>query len=185
MAKQFAALTPELRDFIARQTVFFTATAAPHGRVNVSPKGMDTLRVAADNRVVWLNLTGSGNETAAHLLADGRITLMWCALEGQPMILRLYGRGRAVHPGDEEWGELIPLFPPLPGARQVIVTEVELVQTSCGYAVPLFDFVAQRDLLTKWSDTKGETGVREYWNTNNRVSLDGLDTGIIQEPLKP
>ncbi|WP_343069124.1 pyridoxamine 5'-phosphate oxidase family protein [Hymenobacter citatus] len=122
-------------------------TAAADGRVNISPKGQDTLRVLDANRVAWLNLTGSGNETAAHLLAVNRITLMWCAFEGKPNILRLYGTATVYHPRDAEWAELLPLFPPLPGARQIVVVEVELVQTSCGMAVPFFDYRAERNGL--------------------------------------
>ena len=163
--------------------MFFVGTAAADGRVNVSPKGMDSLRVLGENRVVWLNLTGSGNETAGHLLENDRMTLMFCAFEGSPMILRLYGRATVVHPRDPEWRKLFPLFPPIPGARQIFDMHVDLVQTSCGNAVPLFDFNEQRDILEQWAERKGEEGLQDFWETRNQVSIDGKPTRILaQEP---
>jgi hypothetical protein len=181
MAKFPPQLTNELTEFIRHQKLFFTGTAAPDGRVNVSPKGMDTLRVIAPNRLAWLNLTGSGNETAAHLREHDRITLMFCAFEGDPLILRLYGHARAFHPRDAEWGSLHALFPPLPGARQIIDMSIDQVQTSCGYGVPLFDFKADRNQLAEWAEKKGEEGIRQYWHDKNRLSLDGKPTGIAAE----
>jgi hypothetical protein len=179
MAKQYSQLTDDLSDFIRRQKIFFVGTAASDGRVNVSPKGMDTLRVVSANRVVWLNLTGSGNETAAHLLENNRITLMFCSFEGAPQILRLYGQARAFHPHDAEWNSLVDFFPPIPGARQIIDVSIELVQTSCGFAVPLLDFKTERDQLEKWAENRGPAGVRKYWEEHNQQSLDGKPTGII------
>ena len=167
-----------VRAFIEAQQLFVVATAAPQGRVNVSPKGMDSLRVLAPNRVVWLNVTGSGNETAAHLLEHPRMTIMFCAFEGKPLILRLYGQAKAYHPHDPEWAELIGLFPPLPGARQLIDLKVESVQTSCGMAVPLYRFEEQREELNHWAEKKGTAGIRAYWQEKNKVSLDGKRTGM-------
>lgn len=178
MAKQYPQLTDDLSDFIRRQKIFFVGTAASDGRVNVSPKGMDTLRVVSANRIAWLNLTGSGNETAAHLLENNRITLMFCSFEGAPQILRVYGRAQAFHPRDAEWSGLVGFFPAMPGARQIIDVSIELVQTSCGWAVPLFDFNAERDQLEKWAETKGPEGIQKYWEERNRQSLDGKPTGI-------
>ena len=180
MGKQYTQLTGHLTDFIARQKMFFVGTAAADGRVNVSPKGMDTLRVVSPNRVMWLNLTGSGNETAAHLREQPRITLMFCAFEGDPMILRLYGHAHALHPRDAEWATLLPLFPNLNGSRQLIDVTIELVQTSCGMGVPFLDFKSERDQLVKWADKKGTQGIREYWEEKNQVSLDGKPTDILR-----
>ncbi|HLT84473.1 MAG TPA: pyridoxamine 5'-phosphate oxidase family protein [Phototrophicaceae bacterium] len=178
MARQYDAITDRLRSFIEEQQMYFVATAAREGRVNVSPKGLDSLRVLGPNRVVWLNGTGSGNETAAHLLDSPRMTLMFCAFEGKPLILRLYGTARAVHAGDAEWDELLALFPPLEGARNVFDLDVDLVQTSCGFGVPLFEYVEQRPLMGSWATSRGPEGVRAYQQQKNRVSLDGLPTGL-------
>ncbi len=181
MAKQYPEMNERVQGFIQRQKIFFVATAAPGGRVNVSPKGMDTLRVLGKNEVVWLNTTGSANETAAHLLESDRMTIMFCAVEGSPMILRLYGRARSVHPRDAEWTDLARLFPPVPGARQIFVVNVDLVQTSCGAAVPFFDYVGERDELSRWAEKKGEAGLAAYWKDRNRESIDGKPTGIVEE----
>ncbi|MBI3775524.1 MAG: pyridoxamine 5'-phosphate oxidase family protein [Gammaproteobacteria bacterium] len=179
MGKQYTELTGNLTAFIARQKMFFVGTAAADGRVNVSPKGMDTLRVLTANRAVWLNLTGSGNETAAHLRELSRITLMFCAFEGDPLILRVYGQARALHPRDAEWASLHALFPNFNGARQIIDVAIELVQTSCGFGVPFLDFKAQREQLTQWAEKKGANGIRQYWEDKNQLSLDGKPTEIL------
>ncbi|HEU0220492.1 MAG TPA: pyridoxamine 5'-phosphate oxidase family protein [Gallionella sp.] len=181
MGKLYKQLTDDLAGFIQRQKIFFVGTAADGGRVNVSPKGMDTLRVVAEDRVVWLNLTGSGNETAAHLREDDRITLMFCAFEGDPLILRLYGHAQVFHPHDAEWDSLIPFFPTIPSARQIIDMSIDLVQTSCGYGVPLFEFKADRDQLEEWAGRKGPEGIQKYWEEKNQMSLDGRPTGIMAE----
>jgi len=179
MGKLYKQLTDDLAGFIQRQKIFFVGTATDSGRVNVSPKGMDTLRFVTEDRVVWLNLTGSGNETASHLRENGRITLMFCAFEGDPLILRLYGHARIFHPRDAEWDSLITLFPAIPGARQIIDMSVDLVQTSCGYGVPLFEFKADRDQLEEWAERKGPEGIHKYWEEKNQISLDGKPTGIV------
>lgn len=178
MAKRYPVLEERHMAFIDRQKIFFVATAVAEGRINLSPKGMDTLRVAGPNRVLWLNLTGSGNETAAHLRIDPRMTIMFCAFEGDPLILRLYGRARAIQEGDPEWAQLLARFPAIPGARQIIDMEIDLVQTSCGYGVPLYDHAGDRDTLATWAEKKGEDGLRRYRAEKNAVSLDGLPTGI-------
>ncbi len=175
-----AVLTERYVDFINHQRLFFVATAAADGRVNMSPKGMDTLRVLDGGRIVWLNLSGSGNETAAHLAEHDRITLMFCAFQGNAMILRVYGRGRVMHPRDLEWDELIGLFPTLAGSRQIIDVSVDSVQQSCGSGVPKFDLVEDRgpgELLPFYTKM-GEDGVKRYWEKKNTVSIDGKPTHI-------
>jgi hypothetical protein len=181
MAKQTKEITDELMHFIKRPKIFFVATAELEGRVNVSPKGMDSLRVLAPDKVIWLNLTGSGNETAAHVLENRRMAIMFCAFNKKPLILRLYGEADIIHPGDAGWREYIGLFPETTGARQVFDMRIDLVQTSCGYAVPFFDYVSDRDVLLKWAAAKGEKGIQEYWREKNQLSIDGKPTNIVME----
>ena len=183
MAQQFPEISEKIKEFIGQQKIFFVGTAAAEGSVNVSPKGMDSLKVLNKNRVVWLNVTGSGNETAAHVLENERMTIMFCAFEGKPMILRLYGVAKAVHQKDPEWAELIDLFDFIPGARQIFDLSVEMVQTSCGMAVPYFDYVEERGQLNTWAQKKGEEGIQEYWQEKNTVSIDGLPTNIEDKNL--
>lgn len=178
MARRFEALSEQHIRFIADQKIFFVGTAAANSRVNISPKGMDTLRVLDDKRVVWLNVTGSGNETAAHVQIDPRMTLMFCAFEGPPLILRLYGSARAIHLNDPEWNDLYALFKPLPGARQIFELAIDLVQTSCGAGVSLYQYLGDREALNEWSRKKGEEGVRQYWLDKNQFSIDGLPTHV-------
>lgn len=178
MGKQFEGLTDRHRAFIEEQHVFFVGTAARDGRVNVSPKGLDSLRIASDTRVVWLNGTGSGNETAAHLLDSPRMTVMLCSFDREPLILRMYGTARAVHADDTEWDELLGLFPPMKGARNIFVLDIDLVQTSCGFGVPLMEFTDDRELMDSWAAKKGPDGLQRYQQEKNLVSLDGLPTGL-------
>lgn len=180
MGQKYPALNEKLQEFIRQQKIFFVATAAPDGRVNLSPKGMDSFRVISPNKIVWLNLTGSGNETAAHLGESDRITVMFCAVEGTPMILRLYGHATVFHPRDSEWNTFAALFPPIAGARQFIAMGVDLVQTSCGMAVPRFDYAGDRQLLKDWAEKKGDAGLQQYWSDKNQISLDGKPTGIFE-----
>ena len=180
MGQRYTEISEKLTQFIQQQKLFFVGTAACDGRINVSPKGMDTLRVLGSNRVVWLNVTGSGNETAAHLAEKDRMTLMFCAFEGDPMILRLYGHARLFHPRDTAWNELIPLFPPMTGARQIVDMTVDMVQTSCGFGVPLFDLKGEREHLKQWAEKKGDAGIRQYWEQKNQLSLDGKPTKILK-----
>lgn len=180
MGQQYTEISTRLVQFIQQQKLFFVATAASDGRINISPKGMDTLRIPGPNRVVWLNLTGSGNETAAHLVENSRMTIMFCAFEGDPLILRLYGHARVFHPRDTAWNELVQLFPPVPGARQVVQMDVDMVQTSCGMAVPFLEFRGEREQLRQWAEKKGSDGIRQYWEQKNRVSIDGKPTGILK-----
>ena len=177
MAQTYAEITPELQRFIAKQPLFFVATAplAGDGHVNLSPKGQECFRVFGPHQVGYLDLTGSGNETAAHLAENGRITFMFCAFAGAPRILRLYGTGRVVSPGMDEWPALAAGFPAVPGARQVILAGITRVQTSCGMAVPLLDYVGQRENLTTWATAKGDAGLATYREEKNRRSIDGLE----------
>ncbi len=180
MAKQFLAIDDAHAAFIAAQHIFFVGTAAPTGQVNISPKGMDSLRVLGPNRVIWRNLTGSGNETAGHLQRLNRMTLMWCSFDTRPLILRLYGTARTLHAGATEFATLDAHFIPDPGARQIYDMTVGLVQTSCGYAVPFYDHKGPRDTLTRWAEDKDKTegGISRYWDERNRSTIDGFDTGI-------
>jgi len=180
MAKQFSALEDDHRAFIEASHLFFVASAAPTGRVNMSPKGMDSLRVLGPNRIAWLNLTGSGNETAGHLLQANRITLMWIGLERRPLILRAYGSARVVHERDADWGEMVELFGNPLGARQVFDVDIDLVQTSCGFGVPFFDYAGERDTLKHWAKDRGPDGIRSYWDERNRTTIDGAPTGMIE-----
>ena len=166
-------------EFIAEQKIFFVGTATADSRVNVSPKGMDSLIVLDKARVAWLNVTGSGNETSAHVQQLPRMTLMFCAFAGQPLILRLYGTAKVIHQNDAQWHELFPLFKPLPGARQIFDLALDLVQTSCGMAVPYFSHLGDRQLLSDWAVKKGDEGVRRYQEEKNQTSIDGIPTHIV------
>ena len=179
MAKFYQELPDNLIKFIEKQNIFFVGTAAEEGRVNVSPKGMDSLKVIDSNKVIWLNLTGSGNETAAHLLKNNRMTIMFCSFEKNPMILRLYGTATANHPRDEMFNQHIEKFGSPLGARQIIEMKIESVQTSCGYAVPFMDFKEERTVLHDWTENKGDEGIKQYWEERNQKSIDGFDTKII------
>ena len=180
MAKFFESLSEQHQDFIRAQKIFFVATAplAAEGHVNLSPKGHDCLRILDANTVAYLDLTGSGNETSAHIMENGRVTFMWAAFEGSANIMRTHGRGEVVLPGSERWQELAPLFELLPGARQIIVNHVEKVQTSCGFAVPFFDYKEERMALQKYAINKGPDGMAEYRLEKNQVSIDGLPTPL-------
>lgn len=181
MGKQLESITAELQEFIEKQHLFFVGTAAAEGRVNISPKGMDSLRVIDANKVVWLNLTGSGNETAAHLLKNNRMTIMFCAFEGKPLILRLYGTAKIYHKRDKEFDEYQTLFPVKISTRQFIAMEVDLVQTSCGFGVPLLDFKEERTLMDAWAENKGPDKIVEYWKNKNTKSIDGFETQILPD----
>lgn len=178
MAERFERMLAEHQAFIEQQHMYFVGTAAPDGYVNVSPKGRDTLRVLNENQVAWLNLTGSGNETAAHLLEANRMTVMFCSFDRQPLILRLYGKARCIQATDPDWYEWLAQFGNPAGARQVFVLDIALVQNSCGFAVPFYTFDGERDTLDKWAMKKGEDGIREYWQVKNTRSLDDKETGV-------
>jgi hypothetical protein len=184
MAKVIPCITAELKAFIEAQPVFFVASAplSGDGHVNLSPKGLDCLRILSPDSVAYLDLTGSGNETAAHLEENGRITFMFCAFAGPPRILRLYGRGEVVLPGSDGWAELAGLFPTYPGIRQVVTATISRVQTSCGYAVPLMEYRQQRDTLVRWAEAKGDQ-LPQYRDQKNSRSIDGLPAPRAEAPL--
>ena len=178
MAKFLNKIDDQVRKFIGEQKMFFTASAPKSGRVNLSPKGINTFRCLDENTVCYLDLTGSGNETAAHVAENGRLTIMFCSFENAPLILRLYGTGEAVRQTSERWNELSKLFDDFPGTRQIIVLNVESLQTSCGFGIPLYEFVEDRKQLIDWAERKGGDGINAYWHDKNQTSIDGLPTKI-------
>ncbi len=180
MAKFYTTLDDTTTAFIQAQKMFFTASAPAEGRVNVSPKGMDTLRVLDQTTVAYLDLTGSGNETAAHLRENGRLTLMFCSFGDKPLILRCYGHAHTVTPRDPRWDQYAPLFPSFPGERQIIVLSIDSVQTSCGWGVPQYDFQAERPIFHHWGEDD-PAFIPDYQRRKNAVSIDGLPTGLFDE----
>ncbi|WP_298260723.1 pyridoxamine 5'-phosphate oxidase family protein [uncultured Litoreibacter sp.] len=176
-------LNGSLRSFIERQKVFFVATAAETGTVNLSPKGADSLRILDDTRIMWLNLTGSGNETAGHVQRQNRMTLMFCAFEGDALILRLYGTVNTLHPRDAQWDAAAEAFPEMAGSRQIFEFKIDRLQTSCGTGVPLMPFQEDRvddELLPYYADM-GPEGVDAYWRKKNTTTIDGFDTGLFED----
>jgi hypothetical protein len=178
MSKRYEQLNDKQIEFIKAQKMFFVGTATKDSRVNISPKGMDSMRVINNKRVAWLNVTGSGNETSAHVQQNPRMTMMFCALTGPPLILRLYGKAKVVHQKDAEWEKLFSLFTPLPGARQIFDLSIEMVQTSCGMGVPYYEYRGDRDLLNDWASKRGEDGIKQYWLEKNQLSIDEIPTNI-------
>ncbi|WP_299380220.1 pyridoxamine 5'-phosphate oxidase family protein [uncultured Kiloniella sp.] len=181
MAKMHT-LSKKHKEFILQQPLFFVATAGKDSRVNVSPKGLDSLRIINSNRIIWLNVSGSGNETAAHLRDINRMTLMFCAFEGDALILRVYGQAKIIHPRDDQWDEVLALFPKVAGSRQIFDMTIDLVQTSCGTGVPEMSFVksrAEKELLPFYEEM-GPEGVEKYWGRKNVKSIDGHPTGIFE-----
>jgi hypothetical protein len=181
LGTRYEQLTPAHIEFVARQKIFFVATATGDSRISLSPKGTDSFRVLSARRIAWLNLTGSGNETAAHVGIDPRMTVMFCAFEGDPLVLRLYGRARAVHRSDTAWDELFAMFGRPLGGRQIFDLDVDFVQGSCGFGVPYFDYAGDRETLAEWAAKKGEDGLRQYWRDRNQASIDGLPTHIVDK----
>ncbi|MEH6587482.1 MAG: pyridoxamine 5'-phosphate oxidase family protein [Halioglobus sp.] len=181
MGQQYTEISDKLVSFVEQQKIFFVGTAAQDSKVNISPKGMDSLRVLDSKRIIWLNVTGSGNETSAHVQQQSRMTLMFVAFDGNPMILRIYGQAQVVHMNDPQWAQLISQFEHMPGARQIFDLKIEMVQTSCGMAVPFFDYQQDREQLRDWASNKGEDGVKAYWQEKNQLSLDGKPTNIVDK----
>lgn len=178
MAKFYSQLTSELQSFIQQQKIFFTATAPSSGRINLSPKGIDTFRCIDANTVAYLDLTGSGNETAAHLHEDGRMTIMFCSFNENPLILRLYGQGEVIERESDRYKKLHSLFPDTPGERQIILLNIESAQTSCGFGIPIYEFKEERETLIDWAAKKGRSGIEQYQQKNNSESIDGLPTKL-------
>jgi general stress protein 26 len=185
MATQTPEITPQHQQFINAQKIFFVATAVEEGRINLSPKGMDSLRIIDTNRVIWLNVTGSGNETAAHVQQNPRMTLLFTSFEQEPLILRLYGQARVIHHNDRDWNTLYTQFQPLPGARQIFELSIDMVQSSCGMSVPFYDYVGEREQLNKGIEKLGEQKLKQYWRNKNSTSIDGLPTHIVEKNLEP
>ncbi len=180
MGKFFDHINPNQQEFIAKQKMFFVASAplSIDGHINLSPKGIDSFRVLSERQVAYMDIIGSGNETSAHLIDNGRITLMFCAYDGPPNILRLYGTGRTLLPGDTGWEEMASHFELQLATRQIILADIDLVQTSCGFSVPLYEYKGERDHAVKWANNKGADGLDAYKKEKNKVSLDGLPTAL-------
>jgi hypothetical protein len=178
MAKYFPEMLAEHQNFIKKQHLFFIATAPldAAGHVNLSPKGYDTLRILSSTEIAYLDLTGSGNETSGHINENARITFMFCAFEGPPMILRLYGSGKVILPETEEWDRMIGHFEMMPGARQIILAKIHKVQTSCGYSVPFMTYSSERETLNRSNMKKGEAELENYLREKNSSTIDGIPT---------
>lgn len=178
LARTYPSILPEHESFIKEQKMFFVGTAAANGHVNISPKGYDTFRILSPNKVAFLDLTGSGNETSAHLSENNRMTFMFVSFVGKPLILRLYGDGRIIFPNSKEWNDIAQYFELLPGYRQAIISDIEIVKTSCGFSVPLYSYEGERDLLINWAVNKGEEKLIQYRKDKNSISMDGIVTPL-------
>ena len=180
MGKFYNTIAPAHKEFIEKQHMFFVATSplSETGHINLSPKGLDCFRVLGDNKVAYLDLISSGNETSAHILENGRITFMFCSFEGAPNILRLYGKGDAVLVNSAKWDQYAPHFTIYESTRQIIVADIDLVQTSCGFGIPLYDYVGNRNIYFEWADKKREEGFEAYMIEKNLMSIDGLPTHL-------
>jgi Pyridoxamine 5'-phosphate oxidase len=181
MSKKFNELSTKHIEFIEQQKIFFVGTAAANGTVNISPKGYGSLKVLSPNRIIWLNVTGSGNETSAHVQLNPRMTMMFTSFDGSPVTLRIYGKASVIHKLDEEWEVLNSHFEQIVGARQIFDLAIELVQTSCGMSIPYFEYKGDRDIQIKWATKKGEVGLREFWGEENQQSIDGFPTNILEK----
>lgn len=182
MGKFFNSIEGRHAEFIEKQHLFFVGTAPLNisGHVNLSPKGMDCFRILSPTRVAYMDITGSGNETSAHILENGRITVMFCAFDGPPNILRLYGKGRTVLNGDADWEDLSSHFKLVLATRQIIVADIDMVQTSCGFSVPYYSYEGERDHAEKWAQNKGIEGLEIYKDEKNLKSIDGLPTALLE-----
>ncbi|MEO6231444.1 MAG: pyridoxamine 5'-phosphate oxidase family protein [Ferruginibacter sp.] len=180
MGKFQPGISPAHQTFIEKQHIFFVSTAplSAEGHINLSPKGLNCFKVISPTRVAYMDLISSGNETSAHTLENGRITIMFCSFEDAPNILRLYGKGTTILPGSAEWEILAPQFEIHPSTRQLIAADIDLVQTSCGFGVPLFSYEGERSIHFEWAENKGEAGLQAYVQEKNLVSLDGLPTSL-------
>lgn len=183
MGKFSESISSDYKEFIEKQHIFFVATAplSRDGHVNVSPKGMDSFKVLSPNKVCYMDVVSSGNETSAHILENERITFMFCSFEGSPIIMRLYGKGYAVLPSDAEWENMTKYFSIPVSIRQIIVADIDKVQTSCGYVVPLYTYDGERDDYQQWSGKLGSEGINKYKLKHNLISLDGLPTALANE----
>jgi len=183
MGQQYSEISDKNIQFISEQKIYFVGTATEDSRVNISPKGMDSFKVLGPNRVIWLNVTGSGNETSAHIQKNNRMTIMFLAFDGAPNILRLYGQARVIHKNDVEWDGLSSHFKLLPGTRQIFDLSVDLVQNSCGMSVPFYSYDGDRDQLKDWAIKQGDGGLKRFWEKKNQKSIDGLETKILEKNI--
>jgi general stress protein 26 len=180
MATQFKQLNQDIIDFIQKQKIYFVSSTTKDGYINLSPKGMDSLRIINNNRVIWLNSTGSTNETSSNIQRDNRITIMFCSFDEQALIVKLFGKAKVIHKNDKEYNELSKLLPDIPGARQIFDINLELIITVCGSAVPFFDYKGEREDLNLYWKEAGDNGLKDYWKRKNTKSLNGYETNIIK-----
>ncbi|HIP29235.1 MAG TPA: pyridoxamine 5'-phosphate oxidase family protein [Sulfurospirillum arcachonense] len=181
MAVKFKSINKAHKEFIEKQKMFVIGSAGAEGFINISPKGMDSFKIVDENTVVWMNHTGSGNETSAHVQENGRMTIMFNSFDKAPMILKLYGSATVVHDADEHWEEMSTYFPEYVGARQFFEMKVELVLTSCGFGVPQYKYIGERNTLKKWAEKKGRKGMKSYWSEKNVETLDGMPTNVMEK----
>jgi len=183
MGKFTDHITESHKEFIEQQQMYFVATAplSAEGHINLSPKGLDSFKILSDTQVGYMDLISSGNETSAHTLENGRITFMFCSYGKKPLIMRLYGKGRAILPSSSEWESYAQYFILYPSTRQIIIADIDLVQSSCGFGVPMYDFVGDRSIHFDWAEKKGPDGLKEYMQEKNMVSLDGLSTDLSEQ----
>lgn len=181
MSQKFEKLSDRHIEFIGKQKIFFVGTAAENGTVNISPKGYHSLKVLSPDRILWLNVTGSGNETSAHVQINPRMTMMFTSFDGPPVTLRVYGKARVIHRLDSDWDGLNTHFSQIVGARQIFDLRIDLVQTSCGMSIPLFEYKSDREAQIKWATKKGDSGLREFWKEENQQSIDGFPTNILEK----
>lgn len=181
MGTQLKKLNKEIIKFIEKQKIFFVATTTKDSYINLSPKGMNSLKVVNDNRVFWINATGSTNESSSHIQRDGRMTIMFCSFDEEPLIVKLIGRAKVIHHNDEEWNDVSKILPSLPGSRQIFDLEIEIVLTVCGMAVPYFEYKGDREDLKEWAISQGEEGLKKYWKEKNQFSLNNEPTYILDK----
>jgi hypothetical protein len=186
MGEFYKQISKKQEEFIKNQQMYFVGTAplSENGHINVSPKGLDSFRVIDPNQIAYLDVISSGNETSAHILENGRITIMFCSFDKKPLILRLYGKGRTILPSNDHWNTYAGLFEVYESTRQIIVVDVDLVQSSCGFGVPRYEFIEHRDIHFSWAGQKGPQGLSAYIDENNLTSLDGLPTALGNERNK-
>jgi hypothetical protein len=180
MGTKFDSINEKHKKFIEKQKMFVVGSASPTGHMSVSPKGMDAFKILDENHIVWMNFSGSTNETSAHIQEDNRMTILFNSFDKNPLILKLYGTAEVIHNKDPQWDELKSHFKNIFGIRQFFKMEVELVLTSCGYGVPMYDYIGERNLIEKWAEKKGEEGMRDYWIKNNTKTINGKDTNLME-----
>ena len=183
MATKYEKLNKEIKNFIEKQKIYFVSTTTKDGYINLSPKGMNSLKILDDNRVIWLNSTGSTNESSTNIQRDNRMTIMFCSFEEEALIVKLFGKAKVIHKNDKEWTELSKLLPEIPGARQIFDIDLELIITVCGSAVPFFEYKAERENLNQYWIKAGNVGLHEYWKKKNQISLNGYETFILEKNI--